>query len=83
VSDDFPLIIKFRSLSGLPKGILRVQIFTLTLLGSLWALEVHHSLAWAFFKEQYLGKTQRGLMLDGVGSGLPYDSAEKPYECFD
>lgn len=46
---------KFRSLSGLAKGVLSVQIFALTLLGSLWALEIHNSLAWAFFKEQYLG----------------------------
>lgn len=55
MSDDFAPTIKFRSLSGLAKGVLRVEIFALTLLGSLWALEIHNSLAWAFFKEQYLG----------------------------
>jgi TRAP transporter 4TM/12TM fusion protein len=55
VSDDFAPTTKFRTLSGITKGIVRVQIFALTLLGSLWALEIHHSLAWAFFKEQYLG----------------------------
>jgi len=55
VSDDFAPTIKFRSLSGLSKGVVRVLIFALTLLGSLWALEIHHSLEWAFFKEQYLG----------------------------
>jgi TRAP transporter 4TM/12TM fusion protein len=26
-----------------------------TVLGALWALEVHHHLDWAFFREQYLG----------------------------
>jgi TRAP transporter 4TM/12TM fusion protein len=26
-----------------------------TVLGALWALEVHHYLPWAFFREQYLG----------------------------
>ena len=27
----------------------------MTVLGALWALEVHHYLPWAFFREQYLG----------------------------
>ncbi|MBI2089743.1 MAG: TRAP transporter fused permease subunit [Deltaproteobacteria bacterium] len=55
MSDDFAPTIKFRSLSGLAKAVVRALVFALTLLGSLWALEVHNSLSWAFFKEQYLG----------------------------
>ncbi len=55
MTDDLSTATKFRSLSGASKVILRVLIFSLTILGSLWAMEIHHSLSWAFFKEQYLG----------------------------
>ena len=55
MSDDFALTTKFRTLSGLSKVLLRVLLYALTLLGALWASEIHHSLALAFFKEQYLG----------------------------
>jgi len=33
---------RFRKLTGAPAAILRVLLITLTVLGSLWALEVHH-----------------------------------------
>ena len=33
----------------------RLLLCTLTLLGALWALDVHETLEWTFFKEQYLG----------------------------
>ncbi len=46
---------KFRSLSGAAGAVERALLGTLTLAGALWALEVHHVLPWAFFKEQYLG----------------------------
>ncbi|MBI2525105.1 MAG: TRAP transporter fused permease subunit [Candidatus Rokubacteria bacterium] len=46
---------KFRALRGAPRGVERALLSAVTLLGSLWALEVHHHLPWAFFKEQYLG----------------------------
>ena len=55
MTDDLSSSGKFRSLSGASKVTLRVLIFSLTILGSLWAMEIHHSLSWAFFKEQYLG----------------------------
>ena len=55
MSDDYVITSKFRTLSG-PSGVLlRGLLYALTLLGALWALEIHHSLAFAFFKEQYLG----------------------------
>jgi len=55
MSDDYIITPKFRTLSGLSGALLRGLLYALTLLGSLWALEIHHSLAFAFFKEQYLG----------------------------
>jgi len=55
MSDDYIITPKFRTLSGLSGVLLRGLLYALTLLGSLWALEIHHSLAFAFFKEQYLG----------------------------
>jgi hypothetical protein len=54
VSDDYVITSKFRTLSGSPRALLRGLLYALTLLGALWALEIHHSLALAFFKEQYL-----------------------------
>jgi len=55
VSDDYIITSKFRTLSG-PSGVLlRGLLYTLTLVGAVWALEIHHSLPLAFFKEQYLG----------------------------
>jgi TRAP transporter 4TM/12TM fusion protein len=76
VADDFSSISKFRSLSGLGKGVFRVQIFALTLLGSLWALEIHNTLAWAFFKEQYLGLFL-GLALGSVFLGVKVRETEQ------
>jgi TRAP transporter 4TM/12TM fusion protein len=55
MSDDYVITSKFRTPSGLTGVLLRGLLYALTLLGSLWALEIHHSLAFAFFKEQYLG----------------------------
>jgi TRAP transporter 4TM/12TM fusion protein len=54
VSDDYIITPKFRALSGSSRVLLRGCLYALTLLGALWALEIHHSLSWAFFKEQYL-----------------------------
>ncbi len=55
MSDDFALATKVRSLRGPAKTAVRVLLSALTLIGALWAMEIHHSLPWAFFKEQYLG----------------------------
>src|SRR5918994_271010 len=55
MSDDYIITSKFRTLGGAPSVLLRGLLYALTLLGAVWALEIHHSLAWAFFKEQYLG----------------------------
>ena len=45
---------RFRSLTGAPAAILRALLITTTVLGSLWALEVHHHFEVTFFKQQYL-----------------------------
>ena len=55
MADDISSASKFRSLTGPARPVLRILVCALTLLGALWALEVHHWLAWAFFREQYLG----------------------------
>ena len=55
MSDDFSSANKFRSLSGAVRAVVRLLLSSLTILGSLWALGIHHSLPWAFFNQQYLG----------------------------
>ncbi|HXF75218.1 MAG TPA: TRAP transporter fused permease subunit, partial [Methylomirabilota bacterium] len=45
---------RFRKLTGAPGAILRALLISLTLLGSLWALEVHNYFEFTFFKQQYL-----------------------------
>ena len=45
---------RFRSLTGAPAAILRTLLVTITVLGSLWALEIHHHFEVTFFKQQYL-----------------------------
>ncbi len=45
---------RFRKLTGAPRAILRALLISLTLLGSLWALEVHNYFEFTFFKQQYL-----------------------------
>jgi TRAP transporter 4TM/12TM fusion protein len=44
----------FRTLSGVPAKLLRALLISITVLGSLWALEVHNYFEIAFFKQQYL-----------------------------
>ena len=44
----------FRNLTGVPAVILRTLLITITVLGSLWALEIHHHFEVTFFKQQYL-----------------------------
>ncbi len=55
MADDFAPATKFRSLTGAPRAAFRALLLTLTVVGALWALELHHRLPWAFFREQYLG----------------------------
>ena len=55
MSDDTSSSTKFRSLSGPARILERVLLGSLTVLGSLWALGIQHSLPWAFFNQQYLG----------------------------
>ncbi len=55
MSDDASSSTKFRTLSGPVRVIEQLLLGSLTILGSLWALGVHHSLPWAFFNQQYLG----------------------------
>ena len=55
MSDDLATTTKFRSLSGAPAKLARLLLCALTLLGALWALEIHDAFSWTFFKEQYLG----------------------------
>lgn len=55
MSDEFAAAqSKFRSLGGVSATLLRVLLTVFALLGSLWALEVHHYFPWTFFKQQYL-----------------------------
>jgi len=46
---------KFRRLHGAARAIERGLLLTLTIVGALWATQLHHSLPWAFFNEQFLG----------------------------
>ena len=45
---------RFRTLSGAPAKLLRALLITITVLGSLWALEIHNYFEVTFFKQQYL-----------------------------
>jgi TRAP transporter 4TM/12TM fusion protein len=45
---------RFRAPTGRPAKILRTLLISLTLLGSLWALEIHNYFQITFFKQQYL-----------------------------
>src|SRR6185295_871982 len=45
---------RFRTLEGTPAKLLRALLITITVLGSLWALEVHTAFEITFFKQQYL-----------------------------
>jgi TRAP transporter 4TM/12TM fusion protein len=45
---------RFRALTGSPASILRALLISLSVLGSIWALEVHNYFEIAFFKQQYL-----------------------------
>jgi len=45
---------RFRTLQGAPAKLLRALLITITVLGSLWALEVHTVFEITFFKQQYL-----------------------------
>src|SRR5881396_3247907 len=49
------VIAKFRQLGGAARAIERTLLVALAAAGSLWATQVHHSLPFAFFNEQYLG----------------------------
>jgi TRAP transporter 4TM/12TM fusion protein len=55
VADDFAPNAKFRTLDGAAATLARLILCTLTILGALWALEIHEILEWTFFKQQYLG----------------------------
>ncbi len=56
MSDDSPpSSSKFRKLSGPVRTIEQLLLGSLTILGSIWALGIHHYLPWAFFNQQYLG----------------------------
>jgi len=46
---------KFRRLTGPARAIEVALLTTLTLVGALWATQLHHRLPWAFFNEQFLG----------------------------
>lgn len=55
MSDDISSSNKFRTLGDPANALLKLLLCALTILGSLWALQIHHSLPWAFFNQQYLG----------------------------
>src|SRR5438093_9664496 len=45
---------RFRTLTGSPASLLRALLIFLSVLRSIWALEVHNYFEIAFFKQQYL-----------------------------
>src|SRR5260370_5226574 len=45
---------RFGTLAGAPANLLRALLISSTVLGSLWALEVHNYFEITFFKQQYL-----------------------------
>jgi TRAP transporter 4TM/12TM fusion protein len=49
------VIAKFRTLDGPARVAERTLLIALTVLGSAWAMHLHHYLPFAFFNEQYLG----------------------------
>ena len=55
MADDLAPNAKFRRLTGAAAALARFFLCTLTILGALWSLELHDTLEWTFFKEQYLG----------------------------
>ena len=55
MADDLAPNAKFRTLTGATAALARLFLCTLTILGALWSLEIHDTLGWTFFKEQYLG----------------------------
>src|SRR6266508_1691302 len=60
---------RFRTLTGSPASILRFLLISLSVLGSIWALEVHNYFEIAFFKQQYLALFLV-LALGGLAVGL-------------
>jgi TRAP transporter 4TM/12TM fusion protein len=55
LTDEYVPPSKFRTLSGAPAGLVRGLLGALTVVGALWATQLHHQLSWAFFNEQFLG----------------------------
>jgi len=49
------IIARFRTLDGGTRGIERLMLVALAVVGGLWATQAHHYLPFAFFNEQYLG----------------------------
>jgi TRAP-type uncharacterized transport system fused permease subunit len=49
------VVAKFRTLDGPARVAERVLLLALTVVGGLWATQIHHYLPFAFFNEQYLG----------------------------
>jgi TRAP transporter 4TM/12TM fusion protein len=49
------VIAKFRTLDGPSRAVERTLLLGLTVVGGLWATQVHHYLPFTFFNEQYLG----------------------------
>ncbi|HEY2987233.1 MAG TPA: TRAP transporter fused permease subunit [Candidatus Binatia bacterium] len=76
MSDDFSSASKFRSLSGAARALSRALLSSITILGSFWALGIHHSLPWAFFNQQYLGLFL-ALALASVFLGVKATSKER------
>src|ERR1051326_8616279 len=55
MNDDVSSDTKFRALTGALRVVEKTLFGSITILGSCWALGIHHSLPWAFFNQQYLG----------------------------
>jgi TRAP transporter 4TM/12TM fusion protein len=49
------VVAKFRTLDGPARVAERILLIALTVVGAVWATQIHHHLAVTFFNEQYLG----------------------------
>src|SRR5688572_29102717 len=45
---------KFRTLQGAPRVLGTTCLGAITIVGCLWALEIHNRIGWVLFKEQFL-----------------------------
>src|SRR5690606_36761041 len=65
--------VKFRSLQGAPRVLGTTCLGAITIVGWLWALEIHNRVGWVLFKEQFLA-VMLGLALIATFIGVKADA---------